>query len=510
MSKSFLLLVIVFMHSASAQNINNAKVSFEIFENGKVTSCNVQIRDVTGMYWYPDSCLVWKDFTGHTFESFPTGGRFTLDLPFGKYYYETFRGPAYRSIKDSFIINGQEQLQRWYLKKIIDLNKLHWWAGDTHIHRKLSDIPLLMSASDLNIGEVFTSWNNEYNIDMVQLKKSIQIAGASRFFDNTASEDERGGGALLFFNLTEPFDFRNQEMEYPPLANSIENVTNKNKSAWVDLEKPFWKDVPILLATQKINSIGIANNHMLKTGIFDTEGWGKKRDILKYPSPFGNAYYTQDLYYHVLNCGFRIPPSAGSASGILWNPVGYNRLYAYVEGKLTYNQYWSAVEKGKCFVTNGPLIICEANECLPGTIFQVSPDKNLHIKVTADIYSNDSIASIEIIKNGKIYASYKAGQMNKNRIDLSVDFDRSGWFLIRVIDTTNNNFRFASTAPFYVEESQAKKYVSATSCNFFLDWLNERETSLNIENPGHLRVVKEKISEARNFWENLKKVANAE
>ena len=28
------------------------------------------------------------------------------------------------------------------------------------------------------------------------------------------------------------------------------------------------------------------------------------------------------IYYHLLNCGLRVPPSAGSASGVLPNPVG--------------------------------------------------------------------------------------------------------------------------------------------------------------------------------------------
>ena len=39
-----------------------------------------------------------------------------------------------------------------------------------------------------------------------------------------------------------------------------------------------------------------------------------------------DGYWTQDIYYALLNCGLRIPPSAGSASGVLPNPVGYNRV----------------------------------------------------------------------------------------------------------------------------------------------------------------------------------------
>ena len=44
----------------------------------------------------------------------------------------------------------------------------------------------------------------------------------------------------------------------------------------------------------------------------------------------GNGYWSQEIYYHLLNCGLRLPPSAGSASGVLPNPVGYNRVYVHV------------------------------------------------------------------------------------------------------------------------------------------------------------------------------------
>ncbi len=98
---------------------------------------------------------------------------------------------------------------------------------------------------------------------------------------------------------------------------------------WVDIDKPFWWDMPILLATGKVNSVGIAHNHMNRNGVFEGEAWGKARDNSKYPAPMGNGYYTQDLFYQILNAGVKIIPSAGSASGVLMNPLGYNRMYVH-------------------------------------------------------------------------------------------------------------------------------------------------------------------------------------
>src|SRR5262249_705740 len=82
--------------------------------------------------------------------------------------------------------------------------------------------------------------------------------------------------------------------------------------------------------TKQIDSIGLANNHMCRDRMYEDEAWGKPRIAERLPAPLGNGYWSQEIYYHVLNCGLRIPPSAGSASGVLPNPVGYDRVYVHV------------------------------------------------------------------------------------------------------------------------------------------------------------------------------------
>ena len=45
---------------------------------------------------------------------------------------------------------------------------------------------------------------------------------------------------------------------------------------WIDAEKPFWWDMPIWLASGKIDSIGLANNHMQRDGMLTNEAWGNR------------------------------------------------------------------------------------------------------------------------------------------------------------------------------------------------------------------------------------------
>src|SRR5947207_11085244 len=127
-----------------------------------------------------------------------------------------------------------------------------------------------------------------------------------------AGEDERDGGALLYFNLRWPIAFGDTGPEFPsPLKFAAD--ARRQPNVWIDCEKPFWWDVPTWLASGEIDSIGLANNHMCRSQMFESEAWGKPRDVQRLPPPRGNGFWSQQIYYHILNSGLRLPPSAGSA-----------------------------------------------------------------------------------------------------------------------------------------------------------------------------------------------------
>ena len=88
---------------------------------------------------------------------------------------------------------------------------------------------------------------------------------------------------------------------------------------------------------------------MLRDGMYENEAWGRPRDAQRLPPPRGNGFYTQEIYYQILNAGLRLPPSAGSASGVLQNPVGYNRVYVQASRPLTWKKWWDGLRAGRCF-----------------------------------------------------------------------------------------------------------------------------------------------------------------
>ena len=50
------------------------------------------------------------------------------------------------------------------------------------------------------------------------------------------------------------------------------------------------------------------------------EADGKTRDRKRYSSHNGNAEWSQEIYFRLLDCGLRIPPTAGSGSGLSPTP----------------------------------------------------------------------------------------------------------------------------------------------------------------------------------------------
>src|SRR5207302_5270525 len=121
-------------------------------------------------------------------------------------------------------------------------------------------------------------------------------------------------------------------------------------------------------ASGEMNSLGIANNHMCRSQMYSNEAWGKPRDTKRLPGPRGNGFWSQEIYYHMLNSGLRIPPSAGSASGVLPNPVGYNRVYVHLDKEMDYANWWKGLRAGRSFVTNGPLLRVRVNGQFPGHV----------------------------------------------------------------------------------------------------------------------------------------------
>jgi hypothetical protein len=478
------------------------RLEFAVKEGERPVACRIHLFDAQGKTPRVAGYPAWRDH-------FVCDGAARLDLPAGKYRYEIERGPEYTAVSGEIqVVAGGDVRASAALSRLVDLKAEGWWSGELHVHRPLEDVPLLMRAEDLHVAPVITWWNarNLWQGKPAPAELRVRFDG-NRFYEVMGGEDEREGGALLYFNLKEPLPIQGAAREHPSPVAFLRQALERG-GAHVDIEKPFWWDVPVWLATGRIDTIGLANNHMCRSTMLEKEAWGKPRDAERLPAPRGNGYWTQELYYHVLNAGLRVPPSAGSASGVLPNPVGYNRVYVRFEGEPTWEKWFEGLRAGHSFVTNGPLLRVKAGGRWPGHVF--SSDGALEIELAGLVQGRDRIASIQVVKNGIVEITRSAEDFARTGSLGKLSFVHSGWFLVRAIADDPKTFRFASTAPWYVEVGASKVRASRKSAQFFLDWVDERTKRVKVDDPRKLEEVLKPHLEAREFWSNRVSGANAD
>jgi hypothetical protein len=474
--------------------------------SGKALPCRIHLHNERGEPQRPPGQPFWHDH-------FVCSGDLTAKLEPGVYHYMVERGPEFERKSGKVTVLADQAVElKVTLKRIAQLRQAFWYSGDLHVHRPLEEIERLMAAEDLDFAPVITWWNNRNLWQGRRLPSALTRSfDGHRLYGVMAGEDEREGGALLYFGLDQPLALAGSMREVPSPMYFVEEARKRDKNVWIDIEKPFWWDVPAWLASGRMHSIGLANNHMCRSQMLANEAWGKPRDTKQLPSPRGNGFWTQQIYYHILNSGLRIPPSAGSASGVLPNPVGYNRVYVHLDEPFTREAWFEALARSRSFVTNGPLLIVKANGELPGATLKSEQGKSLEVNLEIQLISNDPVSAMELVHNGEVVRRIDcSGEVSQQR-SLKFSLDGPGWFLVRAIADVKETFRFASTAPWFVETDSPTPRISRRSAQFFLDWTEERiaRVKANVADEAGLRDVLPWHERARTFWAQRVDMANA-
>ena len=474
-------------------------------DSGELLSARMHLRNAKGKPVKPPRVPYWHDH-------FVFDGRVLLDLPNGNYEFDIERGPEYKVVSGYFMIDpGANDSKVVELKRFVNMKKEGWYSGDLHIHRAPQEVPLLMLAEDLHVAPVIT-WSNEadaYKGKLVPKELLVEVA-PQRFAHYRAGEDERGGGSLLYFNLPEPLPVAGLEREYPSGVDFLKRAKRDYADVHVDMEKPFWWDVPVWVASRRVDSIGVAHGHLQRDAMLMNEAWGKPRVTANYPNPHGVGRWSLDIYSHLLNCGLRLPPSAGSASGSVPNPVGYNRVYVHVDGELTWEKWWEGLRAGRVVITNGPMLRPRVNGELPGYTFQAYPGEKVELNIALNLSLREKVDYLEIVQDGKIAHEVRLDEWAKKKGELpTITFEKSGWLLIRAVTNHPKTFRFAMSAPYYVMIGEEPR-ISRASAQFFVDWLDERMEKLKLDSPEQRAEVLRYHKAAKDYFEKIRDKANAD
>jgi hypothetical protein len=485
-------------------------------DTGKPLAVRMHLKNSKGVAVKVLKVPYWKDH-------FAFDGEITLELPRGSYTFELERGGEYLERTGHFTIEAfANDTKTVDMKRFIDMSKNYWFSGDLHVHRAPQEIELLMRSEDLHIAPVVT-WQNKFNY-YTRAKQRPPAERLVRFDDNRfyylmAGEDDRKAGALGFVNLPRPLAVDEAGAEFPPSMEFIrdalvlgkdDNQAKELGPPHLDVQRIFSWDFPVWLAAGRVDSVELAFDHLHRSGVQDNEGTGYARDRTLFAAPWGTGRWSQMIYYHALNCGFKLPPSAGSGSGVAPNPLGYNRVYVQVDGALTWEKWFAGLRAGRSMVTNGPLLIPSVEGQMPGFTFSGEKGKTLELEIGCTLSTRDKIDYLEVVQNGRVASEVRldAWKQAKGRLP-NLKFDRSGWFLIRAVTTVRDTYRFASTAPYYVAIGEQKQ-ISRTSAEFFLDWVKKRKTQVKLPDEKQQAALMAQYDAAEKFWADMVKQANAE
>ena len=238
----------------------------------------------------------------------------------------------------------------------------------------------------------------------------------------------------------------------------------------IDLEKHNWPWTVAIVPVLKPDLIELANNHHWRIE-FGVRNWAV-------PAPkwmrlaergLGNGsgvdtelawtHYGFETYYALLNCGFRLRPSAGTANGVHPVPLGFSRVYVHCDGGFSYEKWMKGYAEGKSFVTTGPMVMATANGQQAGAEFKSKTPLEITFDIEAGFVAtepNQAMMIVQVIHNGSVVASKNAGfvegrgDTSLKWVQVNVPAKESGWFALRTVDLCSGRF-FAHTAPWWVE-----------------------------------------------------------
>ena len=409
------------------------------------------------------SVLVGIGEPGHYPGHFTSAGTAVLELPPDRYTVVVEKGLEFSRVESILELQADQTVhlapQRW-----IHMAPKGWWSGDFHLHRPPEDAKLLVRAEDINLGVFFTMWNKEnYWKDRGLPPDPTVRADSEHHATLMNEEDERGGGAWMMHNLVKPIDMSREERWYPQGRVFVDQA--RSQGAWVDSEKPIWWELPIMVALGNIDSIGVVHNHYNQYGMVANEAWGRPRDENKYPGKVGFSDYSQSLYHRYLNLGKRFPVTAGSASGVLSAPPGYNRVYVHAPGQLSVASFYAALKAGRSFATNGPILNFTVDGKAIGETEEIQGGRPL--QVVAEAQAREPIEAVEIVANGRIVAA-----TNRSRLETEVDPKNFTWLAARCTLKTEATVRLAHTSPVYLR-GEKQSWDSTEDRAFFVKWVDD-------------------------------------
>jgi hypothetical protein len=408
-----------------------------------------------------------------------------LRLPVGEYQITVFRGPEYQSVRRTVRIDADKPadvtvaLEHW-----IDAAALNLYSGENHIH------------ANYGYGE----W---YNTPETML---LQCEGEDLNVCNFMVANSDGDGVFdrRFFRgrpdpLSKPRtvlywneEYRSTIWGHMTLVN-LRQVVEPVFTGFKDTTNPY--DIPTNADTadRTHRQGGLVNyTHAAYEpsdpyrGAYTAKGLPVDAALGKVDSvDLNNSYAAAvPLWYRLLNCGFRLPASAGTdcfLNRVVSRLPGSDRCYVRIDGEFSYAKWIEGLRAGRSFVTNGPFVELIVDGRRPGDSVRLSAPGKTNVKSKA--WWHLPLRRAELVQDGKVIAAkeFAADGHWERTWEQEVPIEHSGWLALRTLGPSHPDNSageaYAHTSPVYVEVAGRPPEARADA-QFFVEWINRLETAL--------------------------------
>ncbi len=423
---------------------------------------------------------------------FHTGGTFTLQAPPGRMRVEAMKGFEYRPAAGEVTLRaGETASLTLVLTRLANLADQGWYSGSNHVHmnyggnlRNTPDNLLFMAAAEDTavVGELIANKDNRI-LDHSYFRGAL----------DPASTPDR----LLYFNE----EYRPPFYGHISFINMKEHLISPFTTGYegTAIESLYPSNTDMFRLARRQGAIG-GYVHPFGPGDPADRGYGRARgfpvdvalgaaDYLELMSGSDHLATTR-VWHRILNCGFRVSATAGEDSiSDLHRAalIGANRTYAYLGPRLDYDLWVQAIQNGRTFVTNGPLLEFTVNDSGPGEEIKL-PASNRRVVLRGRMLSIAPVEKLEIFYNGEVIADIPlAGDGKSAEFRLEKAVERSGWFTLRASGTApvhpiDDRYPFAETNPVYVYRGE-QPIRSREDAEYFIRWIDSI-TQQAKEHPG--------------------------
>jgi len=370
---------------------------------------------------------------------FYTVGKSVISLPPGDYQLKLRKGPEYRLQKRQIRIQPGEtanltvKMSRW-----VNMPEQGWYSADDHLH-------IARPVKELN--PFISKWMQAEDIHVANLLEwglQSRFHGALQYAFGQDGLYRQGDYIVATGQENPRTHFRGHTI-------ILGGKTAINFPEAYVIYQLFWEEAERQGALK-----GYAH-----WGTYFGAEYGLSIDLpghlLNFLEVLQFEHGIYDMWYDILNLGFRMTPTAGTdfPCGDASVP-GRERFYTKVDGPLVYQAWLEGVRKARTFVTNGPILEFRVNGKEIGDEFVLKKPGPVLLEGCARFDpERDVVNRLEVIVNGEPVGSFpRQGDSQEIRFQLPYELRETSWIALRATGTKMDE-AVGPDAPFFGPSSLA-------------------------------------------------------